>query len=620
MSRSPHRSRLPFLAAVALALGCEHSNRTPSPLPPVNGTATETRKDDSASRSATQDVADFVSASEAQLEDTARIDSHIYWLEGTHRTVDTEALSTWADAADSKLWLSVSRRAKMYQVDDQTELARKLKLLQLGTAFPVPSDDAKANAAAVLGTRLASTYSQFANCRELADCKLKNELYATMRTSSDPSMLLDAWSRWMRLGKAVKDDYLKYVEIVDEGAKELGYSDLATLWRSRYDMSSVEFEAMLDREWEKVAPLYQSLHCYARIALRRKYGASAVRTGEAIPAHLFGDMWAQYWPAVAGGPADDLSDRVNVALRKRHRTAEKMVRLGESSFESIGFPKLPETFWERSMLKKPRDREVNCQGLASPMGDGADVRMRMCVEPTFRDLMTIHHELGHVYYYLAYREQPHLFRAGANDGFHEAVGDAVALSVTPRYLAGIGLSKSKGDRDDAQAQLLSSALERLPRVAVERVVSTWQEDVAGGKIKGGRYNAHFWELRRSVQGVAQPMPRTEEDFDAGAFYHIPNNTRYARYFFASILQFQIHRALCGIAEHHGPLHECSIFGSKAAGQRLWKMLELGASRPWQEAIESIAGTRELDASGLIEYYAPLKIWLDEQNKGETCSW
>jgi peptidyl-dipeptidase A len=398
---------------------------------------------------------------------------------------------------------------------------------------------------------------------------------------------------------------------------------MGAMWRSEYDMPPDAFAREVDRLWGQVRPLYLSLHAYVRRKLREQYGAEAVPAQGPIPAHLLGNMWAQQWnniyPLVAppgGDPGIDLTQ----ILRARKVDEKEMVRYGERFFTSLGFAPLPQTFWERSLFTKPRDREVVCHASAWDVDNEDDLRIKMCIEITAEDFSTIHHELGHNFYQRAYKEQPFLFRDSANDGFHEAIGDAVALSITPAYLQQLGFIEQQPDPSKDLGLLMQLALDKVAFVPFGLLVDQWRWKVLAGETPPGRYNASWWELREKYQGVKAPVARSEADFDPGAKYHVPANVPYTRYFLAHILQFQFHRSLCQAAGYQGPLNRCSIYGNKEAGARLKKMLEMGLSRPWPDALEAMTGQREMDATAMLDYFAPLQKWLDEQNAGQPVGW
>jgi peptidyl-dipeptidase A len=264
---------------------------------------------------------------------------------------------------------------------------------------------------------------------------------------------------------------------------------------------------------------------------------------------------------------------------------------------------------------------VQCHASAWHMDFKDDVRIKQCIEPTQEHLMTVYHELGHVFYYIAYRDQPYLFQSGAHDGFHEAVGDTVNLSMTPGYLHQIGLTGAmKPSKEATINQQMKLALDKIAFLPFGKLIDEWRWKVFAGEVKPENYNAAWWQLREQYQGVAAPTPRTEEDFDPGAKYHIPANTPYTRYFLSFILQFQFHKALCEAAGHTGPLNECSVYGNAEAGRRFREMLAAGQSQPWQDTLEKLTGTRQMDASAITEYFVPLLEWLKEQNAGRQCGW
>jgi len=415
----------------------------------------------------------------------------------------------------------------------------------------------------------------------------------------------------------MRDRYTRFVELSNKGARELGFDDTGVLWRSNYDMSPDKFAAEVDRLWAQVQPLYLSLHTYVRSKLAAKYGSAVLPADGTIPAHLVGNMWAQDWsniyPLVAA-PASGENYDLTASLKRRNADERSMVKYAENFFTSLGYQALPPAFWERSLFKKPADRDVVCHASASGWDAPEDVRIKMCVQINAEDFRVVHHELGHDYYGLLYAKQPYFYRDGAIDAFHEAVGDTIALSATPGYLKQIGLidrvPSEKGDLE----YLLNTALAKVAFLPFGAVIDQWRWKVFSGEIPPTAYNKAWWDLRNKYQRVTASVPRTESDFDPGAKYHVPANTPYTRYFLAYILQFQFHRALCREAGFTGPLHRCSIYGNKAAGAKLAKMLEMGSSRPWPEALAALSGESAMDATAILDYFAPLKTWLDEQNR------
>ncbi|HEY4582132.1 MAG TPA: M2 family metallopeptidase, partial [Lysobacter sp.] len=237
------------------------------------------------------------------------------------------------------------------------------------------------------------------------------------------------------------------------------------------------------------------------------------------------------------------------------------------------------------------------------------------------DFTTIYHELGHVYYYLAYNKLPPLFQTGAHDGFHEAIGDTIVLGMTPAYLNRIGLADAPQQSNEAliNAQM-RMALAKVSFLPFGLMIDRWRWGVFDGSIKPEQYNKAWWDLKAKYQGVAPPTARGEEFFDAGAKYHVPGNTPYTRYFLSHVLQFQFYKSLCQASGHTGPLYECSFYANPEAGRRYWAMLSKGASQPWQKTFKEITGSDRMDASAVLEYFAPLQQWLKQQNEGKTCGW
>jgi peptidyl-dipeptidase A len=558
------------------------------------------------------------------------------WIKSTYITDDTERNSATANEEVMEYLSNAIRESNRFRglkLDPDTE--RFLYLLKVSSALPAPSDAKKRSELANIAAKLDGMYGKGKWCgkgytpgsNEAEDkkrCKDLLQLSDILAKSKNYDELLDAWAGWHTISREMKPMYQRLVELSNEGAKEIGSKDLGDLWRSSYDMVPDAFEKETDRLWGQVKPLYDDLHCYVRTQLAKKYGADKVKANAPIPAHLLGNMWAQEWtniyPMVEPYPGQASLD-VTAELQKQKYDEIRLVKLGESFFTSLGLDPLPKTFWERSMFKKPADREVVCHASAWDVTYNDDLRIKMCIKIDEEDLITIHHELGHDYYFHYYYKLPVLYQQGANDGFHEAIGDALTLSITPEYLKKTGLLKTVPNNDKGLINLqMKDALEKVAFLPFGRMIDQWRWDVFSGKVKPDQYNAHWWMLRQKYQGVAAPVARSEADFDPGAKYHIPANVPYMRYFLARILQFQFHRALCQAAGHQGPLHTCSIYGNKEAGAKLRAMLEMGASKPWPDALFAITGQREMDASALTDYFKPLQAWLKDQNKGASCGW
>jgi peptidyl-dipeptidase A len=562
----------------------------------------------------------FIADAEEHLSELGIKAARAAWVQENFITDDTEQIA--ADAGNEITMLTV-KYAKEAHRFDHLKLspinARKLKLIELAIGFPAPADPKLSKELAEVEASLDGDYGKGKWCPDgpTGKCLDVTAVGKLMADSRDPQELQKAWVGWHAVGAPMRTRYARMVELGDQGARELGFHDAGSIWRAQYDMPPDEFTREMDRLWEQLRPLYLSLHAYVRGQLAKKYGANLVPATGPIPAQLLGNIWSQEWNNVyplMDSPKPAQSFDLTEILQKRKTDARAMVKYGEGFFTSLGFAPLPPTFWERSLFTKPADRDVVCHASAWDVDNKNDLRVKMCIQITEEDFRTIHHELGHNFYQRAYSAQPPLFENSANDGFHEAVGDTIALSVTPEYLKQLGLidavPPAAGDID----YLLQQALEKVAFLPFGLLVDKWRWEVFSGEVKPENYNKAWWELRLKYQGVVPPVARTEADFDAGAKAHVPGNTPYARYFLARILQFQFQRALCKEIGYTGPLHRCSIYGNKQAGDKLNSMLSLGSSKPWPEALATLSGETKMDASAMADYFAPLKVWLDEQNK------
>jgi len=541
------------------------------------------------------------------------------WVKSTYITDDTEALAADANKDLIAATTEFAEQSKRFDgVDLPADLQRKMKLLKLSLTLPAPSDPAEREELTKIAASMEGDYGKGKYCPEgdKGKCLSLSDLEEIMTNSRDPEELKKAWLGWHQIAVPIRKDYVRFVELSNKGAKEMGFKDTGAMWREKYDMEPDAFSAEMERLWQQVKPLYDSLYTYTRHKLSEKYGKDIVPEDKPIPAHLLGNMWAQTWGNVYPILAPATSDRgydLTKTLKARNTDAKQMVRYGEGFFTSLGFEQLPPTFWDRSLFAKPVDHDVVCHASAWDIDLEKDVRLKMCVNINEEDFSTVHHELGHNYYQMAYAGQPFLFRDSANDAFHEAIGDTIALSVTPPYLKQLGLIDKVPEPSADIGFLLNRALDKVAFLPFGYLVDQWRWKVFSGEIKPEDYNKAWWDLREKYQGVAPPVPRSEQDFDAGAKYHVPANTPYARYFLAAILQFQFHRALCREAGFNGPLYQCSIYGNKKAGDKLHAMLAMGLSKPWPDALKAMTGEDKMDATAIIDYFAPLKTWLDEQN-------
>jgi len=569
----------------------------------------------------------FVDEANAHLLELAQETERANWVQNNFITDDTEYLSALATKRSIEAATDYAKKAARFPADaGSPEEQRQLSVLKNTMTVAAPADPKKTTELTTISSRMAAAYGSGKYCPPGAEgqeaCLDVEAVTKIMAESRDPKKLREVWEGWHSIGPPMKNDYARFVELSNEGAKEVGFADTGAMWRSRYDMPPDAFAKELDRLWGQLQPLYLSLHAHVRAKLHEKYGDEVPVDGP-IPAYLLGNIWAQDWSNVyslvapAGMkkavPLDDI-------LKQRKTQPLEMARIAERFFTSLGFDPLPKTFWERSLFVKPHDREVVCHASAWDINSVDDLRIKMCIDPTEEDFTTIHHELGHNFYQRAYDTLPVILRDSANDGFHEAIGDTIALSVTPEYLVKIGLINKAPDASGDIPLLLSRALEKLSFLPFGLLIDQWRWSVFNGQVKPDAYNTAWWDLRTKYQGVAAPTKRGEEFFDPGAKYHVPNNTPYARYFLAAVLQFQFHRALAKTAGCTTPLHRCSIYDNKEAGERLKKALAMGASKPWPDVLEVLTGQREMDASAIADYFAPLKTWLDAQNANTKVGW
>jgi peptidyl-dipeptidase A len=573
----------------------------------------------SSSGSPKDEAENFLAGAEKRLLDLNIKAGRADWVKSTYITDDTELIAADANERLIAATTELAEQSRKYEnLDLSPEAKRKLKLLKLSLTLPAPKDPAERSELTKIAASMEGEYGKGKYCPDgdKGKCLSLPDLENIINNSRDPEELKKAWVGWHQIAIPIRKEYVRFVELSNKGAKEMGFKDTGAMWRSKYDMEPDAFAAEMERLWQQVKPLYDSLYTYTRHKLSEKYGKDVVPEDKPIPAHLLGNMWAQQWgniyPILAPANADRGYDLTQI-LKARNTDAKQMVRYGESFFTSLGFDPLPPTFWERSLFVKPTDHEVVCHASAWDIDYEKDVRLKMCVQINEEDFTTVHHELGHNYYQMAYSTKPFLFRDSANDGFHEAIGDTIALSVTPTYLKQLGMIDKVPDQTADIGFLLNRALDKVAFLPFGYLVDQWRWKVFSGEVGPNDYNKAWWDLRLKYQGIVPPVPRTEQDFDPGAKYHVPANTPYSRYFLAAILQFQFHRALCREAGFTGPLYQCSIYGNKKAGEKLKQMLAMGMSEPWPVALKAMTGEDKMDATAILDYFAPLKTWLDQQN-------
>ncbi len=570
------------------------------------------------------DAVAFLDSAAEQLVDLNFRSSRAAWIYANFITHDTASLAADVNEEYTAALVELANQAAQFDGMQLTaDTRRKLDKLKLNLTLPAPKDADKTAELAKLSAELDGMYGKGKYCNADGTCLSLGEMTAKMANSRNYAELLDIWQGWREVAKPMRPLYEKQVVLTNEGANELGYADTGAMWRSKYDMPADDFANELDRIWGQVKPLYDSLHCHVRAKLGEKYGEDKVPQDQPIPAHLLGNMWAQTWGNIYDLVAPENADPgydVTELLAEHNYDEVKMVKGAEKFFTSMGFVPLPETFYQRSLFTKPEDRDVQCHASAWNLDAKDDLRIKMCIQRTGEEFSVIHHELGHNFYQRAYNQQPVYYQESANDGFHEAIGDTIALSVTPGYLQQIGLLDEVPDESKDIGLLMKMALDKVAFIPFGLLVDQWRWQVFSGEITPAEYNQAWWDLREKYQGVTAPVARSESDFDPGAKYHVPGNVPYTRYFLAHILQFQFHKSLCEIAGSEEAIHRCSVYNSKEAGERLNAMLEMGSSRPWQEALQTLTGSNKMDATAVLDYFAPLQKYLDEQNQGRNCGW
>ena len=576
-----------------------------------------------------QDLEEFLANVELENKKDGPVIYSASWISSNFITYDSQKVIADYGTKSSLKSLERSREAASFDgLDTSKENQRMLNILKSSFVMPPPLDEELASELSEITTSLEAMYGSGEYCFDGEECYDLEAFESIIDNSRDPKELLRAWEGWHEIGKPMKPMYMRMVDIGNQGSVDLGYEGLSDLWFSKYDMPAEDFLDDTDRVWSEVKPLYDALHCHVRAKLNEHYGDEVISKTGPLPVHMLGNMWGQSWSNIYDLVYEEKPDSkyidVTKIINEKSLSEIEMVEYAEDFFISMGFKPLPKTFWERSLFVKPRDRSVVCHASAWNLDPANnDLRIKMCIEKNEEDFITIHHELGHIFYYQAYNHIPTVFQAGANDGFHEAFGDLLTLSITPDYLVDIGFI-SEDDAEEAKQDpiglLMKQALDGVVIVPWALMLDKWRSGVFDGEIDESNLNSSWWSLREEYQGINTSYERSENYFDPGAKYHIPGNTPYTRYYLASIMQYQFHEALCNLINYDGYLHECSIYGNKEAGDRIITTMAMGQSLPWQDAFENLTGSRQLSGKSIMNYYAPLKEWLDEENKNRTCGW
>lgn len=576
-----------------------------------------------------QDLEEFLANVESENKKDGPVIYSASWISSNFITYDSQKVIADYGTKYTLKSLERSREAASFDgLDTSKENQRMLNILKSSFVMPPPLDEELASELSEITTSLEAMYGSGEHCFDDEECYDLEAFENIIDNSRDPEELLRAWEGWHEIGKPMKPMYMRMVDIGNKGSADLGYEGLSDLWFSKYDMPAEDFLDDTDRVWDEVKPLYDALHCHVRAKLNEHYGDEVISKTGPLPVHMLGNMWGQSWSNIYDLVYEEKPDSkyidVTKIINEKSLSEIEMVEYAEDFFISMGFKPLPKTFWERSLFVKPRDRSVVCHASAWNLDPANnDLRIKMCIEKNEEDFITIHHELGHIFYYQAYNHIPTVFQAGANDGFHEAFGDLLTLSITPDYLVDIGFI-SEDDAEEAKQDpiglLMKQALDGVVIVPWALMLDKWRSGVFDGDIDERNLNSSWWSLREEYQGINTSYERSENYFDPGAKYHIPGNTPYTRYYLASIMQYQFHEALCNLIDYDGYLHECSIYGNKDAGEKIITTMAMGQSLPWQEAFENLTGSRQLSGKSIMNYYAPLKKWLDEENKNRTCGW
>lgn len=586
----------------------------------------------------TQQAQNFLEEFNRRAENISYENSIASWNYNTDITEENAIKMNEAGARWSVFYEEASKNASTFPVESITDDLTKLQIQTLQERGSSVLSAEKYNRLGTVLNTMSTIYSTGTVCKinNPSECLvLEPGLDVIMADSTDYHERLWAWEGWRaEVGRMMRPLYEEYVELENEVARLNNYLDYGDYWRANYEAKSPENYKYsrdqliedVEKTFEQIKPLYEQLHAYVRHRLEQVYGPELISSTGCLPAHLLGDMWGRFWTnlyaVTVPYPAKPNID-VTSAMVEKKWNATKIFKAAEAFFVSIGLSSMTDGFWENSMLTEPNDnRKVVCHPTAWDLGNG-DYRIKMCTKVTMDDFLTAHHEMGHIEYDMAYAKQPFLLRSGANEGFHEAVGEIMSLSAaTPQHLKSLDLLEPTF-QDDEETEinfLLKQALTIVGTMPFTYMLEKWRWMVFRGEITKQEWTKRWWEMKRDIVGVVEPVPHDETYCDPAALFHVANDYSFIRYYTRTIYQFQFQEALCREAHHSGPLHKCDITNSTAAGQKLRQLLELGRSKPWTQALESVTGEKYMNATPLLHYFEPLYEWLKKNNSGRFIGW
>ncbi|UYZ63832.1 M2 family metallopeptidase [Hymenobacter weizhouensis] len=439
-----------------------------------------------------------------------------------------------------------------------------------------------------------------------------NDLDELLRKERNPLKRQQIWEASKAIGPTLKDGLLNLRELRNQTVQALGYPDYFTYQASDYGLSREEMMQLVRKINEELRPLYRELHTYARYELAKKYGVKQVP--DYLPASWLPNRWGQDWSAMV----DVQGLNIDPVLAKKG--AEWQVQQAERFYQSLGFPALPQSFYEKSSLYPlPKDATYKKNNHASAwhLDLNQDVRSLMSVEGNTEWYETTHHELGHIYYYLTYTnpQVPVLLRQGANRAYHEAMGSLMGLAATQKpFLAGLSLVDANAKTDQTQT-LLKEALNYAVFIPfASGVMSEWENSFYADKLPADQLNARWWQLCKQYQGIVPPTARGENYLDPATKTHINDDpAQYYDYALSYVILFQLHDHIAKKILKQDP-HATNYYGSKEVGQFLADIMRPGSSKDWRTVLKEKTG-EDLSARAMVEYFEPLMAYLKQQNKG-----